>query len=260
MPKRTLGQGMPRLPLAETARDARPAATDDIMVLPAGDVMETLGALPGRVTTTILDPWYNKGVGGRREDYDHWLLSVVGATAECSEHIFVWGFPEILCHIVPKLPRRLQLVAWLTWYYKNCPSVIRGWRSSQLVCLHLAHPGARLYPEHFLNERQLQKQREGKLRYMPGPLSVIEAPLLVGFVGRSEQCGHPAQKPLKVFEPLVLMTTQEQDMVLDPFCGSGTTGVVCCALNRRAILSDVSEEYVEMTRQRLGLPALASVA
>ena len=142
-------------------------------------------------------------------------------------------------------------MAWLTWYYKNCPSVIRGWRSAQLTCLHLSKDGARLYPEHFLNEKQLEKRAQGKLRYLPGPLSVIETSLLVGFVGRKEQTGHPAQKPEKAIEPLVKMTTQEGDLVLDPMCGSGTTGIVCEKLGRRSILCDVSEEWTEVARRRL---------
>ena len=91
---------------------------------------------------------------------------------------------------------------------------------------------------------------------MPGPPSVIEAPLQVGFVGRAEHVGHPAQKPIKVFEPLVLMTTKEGDTVLDPLCGSGTTGVVCRTLDRRAILCDAAEEYVYMTEERLELHRL----
>jgi site-specific DNA-methyltransferase (adenine-specific) len=86
---------------------------------------------------------------------------------------------------------------------------------------------------------------------MPGPPSVIEAPLNIGFVGRKEQTGHPAQKPLKVIEPLILMTTQENDLVLDPMCGAGTTGLVCQSLGRRAILSDESPRWIEVTRQRL---------
>jgi site-specific DNA-methyltransferase (adenine-specific) len=155
--------------------------------------------------------------------------------------------------VLDDLPPPLGLVAWLTWYYKNCPSVIRGWRSAQLACLHLSVPGARIYPEHFLNEEQLRLKMAGKLRYMPGPPSVIETPLLVGFVGRKEQTGHPAQKPEKAIEPLVRMTTKEGDTVLDPMCGSGTTGAVCRALHRRAILCDVSEEYTAMTEGRLGI-------
>lgn len=226
---------------------------DNIIVLTPQDVLETLRQIKQPVTTTILDPWYNKGVGGVRTDYYEWLFSVVDAVAKVSEHIFLWGFPEIIYKVLDHLPVGCSLIAWLTWYYKNCPSVIRGWRSAQLACLHIAKHSARLYPEHFLNEAQLEKQRQGKLRYMPGPPSVIEASLLIGFVGKSEQTGHPAQKPVQVIEPLVLMTTQEGDVVLDPMCGSGTTGVVCRNLGRCAILCDASEEYTQIAEKRLGL-------
>lgn len=76
-------------------------------------------------------------------------------------------------------------------------------------------------------------------------------PLNVGFVGRDEQTGHPAQKPLSVIKPLILMTTKEDDLVLDPMCGSGTTGEACVQLNRRAILCDEAEQWVNVTRKRI---------
>lgn len=239
--------------LFEHKREETVLEADSITILPPQDVMKTMQEIRGKVTTTILDPWYNKGVGGERDDYHEWLFSVVKAAAKISSNIFLWGFPEIVYKVVEQVPAGFRLVTWLTWYYKNCPSVIRGWRSAQLACLHIAKRGARLYPEHFLNGAQLEKQRQGKLRYMPGPPSVIEVPLLVGFVGKAEQVGHPAQKPIKVIEPLVLMTTKEGDIVLDPMCGSGTTGVVCKKLNRRAILCDESEEYTRMTEKRLNI-------
>src|SRR5947209_19130286 len=90
---------------------------------------------------------------------------------------------------------------------------------------------------------------------MPGTPSVIDVPLNIGFVGRDEQTGHPAQKPEKVFEPLILMTTKPGDIVLDPMCGSGTTGAVCAALGRRAILCDISDEYTAIVERRLGVKA-----
>jgi len=232
-----------------------PTATEEtigrVTLLPPQDVLHTLAHIQDPVITTILDPWYNKGVGGVRNDYREWLSKVVYESSRISQHIFVWGFPEIVYTVLECLPPQFSLVAWLTWYYKNCPSVIRGWRSAQLACLHLAHEGALLYPEHFLNEAQLERKRQGKLRYMPGPPSVLEVPLNVGFVGKKEQTGHPAQKPVKVIEPLILMTTQENDLVLDPMCGAGTTGVVCQSLNRRAILCDESIKWTEVTRRRL---------
>jgi|SRR2546422_9951344 len=231
----------------------------EITILSPQDAFDTLSDIE-KATTTILDPWYNKGVGGTVPDYDEWLVKLVAVAARCSDHIFVWGFPEIVHRVLSRLPRSFSLLSWLTWYYKNCPSVIRGWRSAQLTCLHIAKDGARIYPEHFLNEAQIDKKRQGKLRYMPGPPSVIEVPLNIGFVGRKEQTGHPAQKPEKVFEPLVLMTTETGDTIVDPFCGSGTTGAVCRTLGRRAILCDGSEEYVRLTEKRLGMTRTPSIS
>jgi hypothetical protein len=238
----------------ETKVVSQPSAVPPtVAIIPPTDVLDFLARLEGVATTTVLDPWYNKGVGGTRPDYHEWLKDVLAATALVSRHMFLWGFPEIVARSLDYIPKGCRLVAWLTWYYKNCPSVIRGWRSSQLACLHIARSDARLYPEHFLNGAQMERQRNGKLRYMPGPLSVLEAPLLVGFVGRAEQTGHPAQKPLKVIEPLLLMTTKPGDIVLDPMCGSGTTGVACRALDRRAVLCDSDPDFVRMTEDRLGV-------
>jgi hypothetical protein len=237
----------------EELEPAPVAGHGEVTILPPQDVFATLSSITEPVTTTILDPWYNKGFGGTRPDYFPWLYRVLDATAQVSQHIFLWGFPEIIYPVPDHLPKGFALIAWLTWYYKNCPSVIRGWRSAQLACLHIARPETKLYPEHFLNEAQLELQRQRKLRYMPGPPSVIEASLLVGFVGRNEQTGHPSQKPIKSIEPLVLMTTKPGDTVLDPMCGSGTTGVVCRSLGRNAILCDESEQYTRLAETRLGI-------
>lgn len=222
-----------------------------IEIRPAADVLETLSSISERVGATILDPWYNKGVGGYREDYDQWLGEVILAACRISDHVFVWGFPEIVAHQVSQIPENYKLVAWLTWYYKNCPSVIRGWRSAQNTCLHIASEDATTYPENFLNDIQLERLRSNKMRFIPGPPSVIEAPLNVGFVGKNEQTGHPAQKPLSVIEPLILMSTKEDDLVLDPMCGSGTTGEACLKLGRPAILCDESEQWLTVTAKRI---------
>ncbi len=221
-----------------------------VTILPPADVLETLASSP-RVGAIVLDPWYNRGVGGERADYHDWLAKVIHASSRISDHIFVWGFPEIVAHQIPRIPEGFSLVAWLTWFYKNCPSVIRGWRSAQNTCLHLATHNAIVYPQHFLNSEQKKRFAERKMRFIPGPTSVLESPLNIGFVGRSEQTEHPAQKPLAVIEPLILMATRENETVLDPMCGSGTTGEACLRLNRNAILCDLSAEYTDITVTRI---------
>lgn len=230
------------------------AAGNQIILLPPTDVEDALkqASCSGMdFKVTMLDPWYNKGVGGQREDYHDYILNLLNLSAEVSPHVFLWGFPEIIALFLLDLPKTLRLNCWLTWYYKNNPSVIRGWRSAQMTCLHLTREDAVLYPEHFLNDAQLEKKAQGKLRYMPGPTSVIEAPLNIGFVGKKEQTGHPSQKPENVYEPLFRMTTKPGDLVLDPMCGSGTTGAVANRLGLDCVLNDHNSDYVTLVENRL---------
>lgn len=240
---------------------------DGVAILPPGDVTRTLSVvekLGFAFDTVMLDPWYNKGFGGIQDDYMAFFLEVLRRSGEMSDHVYFWGFPEIVAPFVERIPKPLELVCWLTWYYKNNPSVIRGWRSSQNACLHLSRPGAKLFPERFLNEKQLALKEKGKLRYMPGPTSVleggpddvIEQALLVGFVGRNEQTGHPSQKPFKVYDQLLRMSMPEGGLVLDPMCGSGTSGAVAKERGFRALLCDGSDEYTKMVEKRLSVERL----
>ena len=231
-----------------------------VLLLPPTDVEEVLRhvTVAGlRPKVTMLDPWYGKGTGGVRPDYRIHILRLLKAASELSPHVFLWGFPETVAPFVERLPKALSLNAWLTWHYPNNPSVIRGWRSAQMTCLHLVRDDAVLYPEHFLSRTQLDKKAAGKLRYMPGPASVISSPLIIGFVGKNEQTGHPSQKPVAVFEPLFRMTTKPGDLVLDPMAGSGTTGAVARALGLRAVLNDVEPKYVDLMEARLGVERIA---
>jgi site-specific DNA-methyltransferase (adenine-specific) len=241
---------------------------DGVVILPPSSVEETLGiatAIGMFFDTIMLDPWYNKGFGGVQPDYMAYFLNVIRQSGKLADHVYYWGFPEIVAPFVERIPEPLKLTCWLTWYYKNNPSVIRGWRSSQNACLHLSRPGATLHPERFLNEKQLALKEQGKLRYMPGPTSVledkswdvVEEPLLVGFVGRKEQTGHPSQKPQKVYDHLLQMTMSEKGVLLDPMAGSGTAGAVAQHRGFRAILCDRSEEYTQLMEKRLGIGRLS---
>lgn len=235
-----------------------------VVILPPMDVADSVALIASAnlaVDCAMLDPWYNKGFGGIQDDYMPFFLNVIHSCGKFADHIYFWGFPEIIAPFVDKIEPPLALTCWLTWYYKNNPSVIRGWRSSQNACLHLSRPGSKLFPERFLNDKQKELAKKGKLRYMPGPTSVldctptdvIEAPLLVGFVGKKEQTGHPSQKPFNVYDQILQMAVRENGLVFDPMAGSGTTGEVCKARGFRAILCDRSEEYTQIMEKRLGI-------
>lgn len=227
---------------------------DGTVILPPMDVhlSARLLALCGiKAQATVFDPWYNKGVGGERDDYIPHILAIIESLAPFSEHLFFWGFPEIIAHFVGKIPEPLSLRCWVTWFYKNSPSMIRGWRSAQMTCLHLAKPDAKMHVENFLNDVQLQKLKQGKLRFIPGPPSVIEEPLLCGFVGKKEQTGHPSQKPVAVIERIILMGTGQGDLVVDLMSGAGTSAVAAYKNERFSIICDISEEYTQIAEKRL---------
>ena len=69
-----------------------------------------------------------------------------------------------------------------------------------------------------------------------------------------ERTGYPTQKPLHLLERIIRLSSNEGDTVVDPFSGSGTTLLAANLLGRNAIGIDVSENAVELTRQRLKNP------
>lgn len=62
---------------------------------------------------------------------------------------------------------------------------------------------------------------------------------------------HPTVKPIALMEYLVKLISREGQTVLDPFAGSGTTGIACKNLNRNAILIEREAEYVEIAKARI---------
>jgi site-specific DNA-methyltransferase (adenine-specific) len=62
---------------------------------------------------------------------------------------------------------------------------------------------------------------------------------------------HPTQKPQALLDRLVAACTEEDAVVLDPFCGSGTTGVAAVSRGRRFVGLDLDPKYLDLTKKRL---------
>ena len=63
---------------------------------------------------------------------------------------------------------------------------------------------------------------------------------------------HPATFPRELARRCILLGSRPGDLILDPFSGSGTTGVAALELNRRAVLIELVDDYVAQARERLG--------
>jgi site-specific DNA-methyltransferase (adenine-specific) len=68
---------------------------------------------------------------------------------------------------------------------------------------------------------------------------------------QDEWTGHPSQKPQTLMRALVTWMTDEGELVLDPFCGSGSTLKAAKRLGRRAIGIEINERYCEIAARRL---------
>ncbi len=69
-----------------------------------------------------------------------------------------------------------------------------------------------------------------------------------------ERTGYPTQKPILLLERIIEISTDVGDLIIDPFCGSGTTLVAANLLGRRSIGIDISEEAVFLSQNRLKTP------
>jgi len=90
---------------------------------------------------------------------------------------------------------------------------------------------------------------------LKNPSDVWKIPMISG--NFLERTGHPAQYPERLIERILLAGTNENDVVLDPFMGSGTTAVVAKKLNRRYLGYEIVPEYIEMANDRLNDMELA---
>ncbi len=77
--------------------------------------------------------------------------------------------------------------------------------------------------------------------------------LTVPFWSMPENTDRPTQKPEKLLAKIILASTNENDFILDPFAGSGTTGVVAKKLNRNYTVVEANEKYCLLAEKRLEL-------
>ena len=118
------------------------------------------------------------------------------------------------------------------------------------------------------NVKYPNQKKNGVLKCNPlgkNPTDVWEFPKVTSGGGRAsrERTPHPAQFPEKVIERIILACSNEGDLVLDPFMGSGTTASVCQRLKRRCIGFELRDDYLNICKKRLDaykeLPVQASI-
>jgi site-specific DNA-methyltransferase (adenine-specific) len=136
----------------------------------------------------------------------------------------------------------------LTYDYKGFPSPDKGWRVSREVMEELdaegrlafpSRPNGRIARKHYLEEQKGPKL--GDVWTDIGPLQRASA----------ERLGYPTQKPEALLERIIEASSKPGDVVLDPFCGCGTTIAAAEKLNRRWMGIDITYQATNLIKNRL---------
>lgn len=131
----------------------------------------------------------------------------------------------------------------IAWYKVNPPP--------NLSCRYFTHATETILwarreqkARHIFNYEEMKRENKGKQMQS---LWHIKPP-----TPREKRYGkHPTQKPEALLERIIAASTNSGDMILDPFCGSGTTGVVCARLDRRFVGFELDEKYLTVAAKRI---------
>lgn len=115
------------------------------------------------------------------------------------------------------------------------------------------------------NVKYPNQKKNGKLRVNPlgkNPSDVWQIPKVTSGKNRSskERVPHPAQTPVELFKRIVLASSNKNDLVLDPFIGSGTTAVVSKGLDRFCIGFELNSDYLDIAIDRIKKEKIEQIA
>jgi site-specific DNA-methyltransferase (adenine-specific) len=204
-----------------------------------GDCLDSLPLLPiDQISAVITDPPYginlrDKSQGGRHgKRRPAWENHIAGDdTTELGAAVVEWCRVHSLSTVVfasPKLPWPGKWSSLLVWDKGGAVGgggdVRRCWKQTWEL---------------------IQVARTGPLRV--GRDSAV----LTYHVTPALSADHPAAKPVGLMRYLIRQTTDPGDLILDPFAGSGTTGIAAAFEGRRCILIEKEPAYAKMCRERI---------
>lgn len=248
----------------------------------AGDAVSWLKTLEtASVDLIFADPPYNIKKAEwdtfeSQQKYLKWSLKWIKEASRILKPngtLYICGFSEILSDL--KLPalRYFAGCRWLIWHYKNKANLGSDWGRSHESILHfrksheftfniddirISYGNHTLkYPVHPQAETSQFGKKDNKDHlWQPHPngakpKDVIEVPTTCN--GMNETTPHPTQKPEELIRKFILASSNQDDIIVDPFLGSGTTAVVAEQLKRKWRGCDNNPEYCGWAANRIEL-------
>lgn len=163
-------------------------------------------------------------------DYKKFIEESFRVMKRCN--LFIWCSPMQILDIMNEIHKyNTNTIVILTWNKTNpIPTTNNNWLSDIEYCLYIRDSGIRLNDGYDL-----------KSKWYTSAINQSD----------KELYKHPTIKPLNLVKRHLLHTTQENDLILDCFCGSGTTCLAAKETNRRYIGFEIDPEYHKIAVNRI---------
>lgn len=233
----------------------------DIQIIMGDAALELAKIEPCSVDLVVADPPYNLGKDyGNNHDvqgFDEYLafsrrwLALANRILKPSGTLYVFMGFRFISYLYDILDRELLMFfnSWIVWHYTQGMGKTRGFSPRHDdILMFTKSQNFKFKLDYVRVPQKYYRERNNMRGANPGDVWEFSH---VHYCNGNRQ-DHPTQKPEGLIERMVLASSDEGDLVVDPFSGSGTTLRVCQQLGRKAIGIEINPDYVTMTRNRLG--------
>jgi DNA modification methylase len=226
-----------------------------------GDSLVLLQSLEAEsVDLVVTDPPYNLGKNyGNNNDslnkeaylsFTREWLAQVDRVLKKNGSLYIFMGVRFISYLFIILNDELnyEFNSWITWHYTQGMGKKRGYspRHDDILFFNKSKE-FNFYLDNIRIPQKYYRARNNMRGANPGDVWKFSH---VHYSNPNRK-NHPTQKPEGLIERMVLASSDENDLVLDPFSGSGTTQRVCQQLNRRCRGIEINPQFVDMTEARL---------